>query len=57
MKILNWAAGISAIIVFVLLISAVSAADSAYALGRKYAWEFFICIGILAIWWFAHKNE
>ena len=57
MKILNWAAGISAIVIFVLLVSAMSAGDGAYALGRKYAWEFFICVGIIVVWWFAHKNE
>lgn len=58
MKILNWAAGISALILFVLCCMAVymGGAD-VYALGYKYGKVILVCVIIIAVWWFVRKNR
>ena len=57
MKILNWAAGISAVILVILFgIAGAVGGERAYAMGQTFAYVIVICVVIIAIWWFVRKN-
>lgn len=57
MKILNWAAGISALVILILCSIAVyMGSANAYALGYKYGKVLLACIIIIVVWWFVRKN-
>lgn len=59
MKILNWAAGISAVFLVGEVAWAVAAGGgaAAYAIGHTFAYVNVICVVIIAIWWFVRKNS